>query len=57
MKTLLFCNNCGKQGHMFHMCKQPIISNGLIAFKRETQKNIDSNSSGTLDKQLKYLMS
>mgnify|MGYP003326939511 CR=1 FL=1 len=27
------CNNCGKQGHMFHQCKLPITSYGLIAFR------------------------
>jgi 8-oxo-dGTP pyrophosphatase MutT (NUDIX family) len=25
------CNNCGKQGHMFHQCKLPITSYGIIA--------------------------
>lgn len=24
------CNNCGKQGHLFNQCKQPIISYGVI---------------------------
>jgi 8-oxo-dGTP pyrophosphatase MutT (NUDIX family) len=27
------CNNCGKQGHLFHQCKLPIISYGIILFK------------------------
>jgi ADP-ribose pyrophosphatase YjhB (NUDIX family) len=27
------CNNCGKFGHMFHQCKQPITSLGIIAFR------------------------
>ena len=27
------CNNCGKQGHLFHQCKLPITSNGIIAFR------------------------
>ena len=26
------CNNCGKQGHIFHQCKIPITSYGIIAF-------------------------
>ena len=37
MKTsrkIYFCNNCGKQGHTFNQCKKPIISNGVISFKR-----------------------
>jgi len=27
------CNNCGKQGHLFHQCKIPITSYGIIAFR------------------------
>ena len=27
------CNNCGKPGHLFHQCKLPIISYGIIAFR------------------------
>lgn len=38
-----FCNNCGKYGHVFHQCKQPITSLGIIAFR--------SSSNG-----LEYLM-
>jgi 8-oxo-dGTP pyrophosphatase MutT (NUDIX family) len=26
------CNNCGKQGHLFHQCKLPITSYGIILF-------------------------
>jgi ADP-ribose pyrophosphatase YjhB (NUDIX family) len=35
-----YCNNCGKTGHLFHQCKSPIISYGIIAFREnpETQK-------------------
>ena len=33
-KRNMFCNNCGKNGHVMHACKNPIISNGIIAFKR-----------------------
>ena len=33
-KTYHFCNNCGKQGHMFNSCKLPIISLGIIAFRK-----------------------
>jgi 8-oxo-dGTP pyrophosphatase MutT (NUDIX family) len=32
-KNTNVCNNCGKQGHMFHQCKLPITSYGIIAFK------------------------
>jgi 8-oxo-dGTP pyrophosphatase MutT (NUDIX family) len=29
-----YCNNCGKQGHMYHQCKMPIISIGTIVFRQ-----------------------
>lgn len=32
-KNTNICNNCGKLGHMFHQCKLPITSYGIIAFK------------------------
>ena len=32
-KKFQFCNNCGKTGHMFHRCKKPITSIGIIVFK------------------------
>lgn len=34
MKKYNFCNNCGRQGHLYHQCKNPIISSGIIAFKK-----------------------
>jgi 8-oxo-dGTP pyrophosphatase MutT (NUDIX family) len=36
--TTILCNNCGKQGHLFHQCKLPITSYGIILFR----KNEDS---------------
>uniref|UniRef100_A0A6C0E235 Nudix hydrolase domain-containing protein n=1 Tax=viral metagenome TaxID=1070528 RepID=A0A6C0E235_9ZZZZ len=30
------CNNCGKQGHLFHQCKIPITSYGIIVFRSST---------------------
>jgi 8-oxo-dGTP pyrophosphatase MutT (NUDIX family) len=32
-KNTTICNNCGKQGHMFHQCKLPITSYGIILFR------------------------
>lgn len=29
----LFCNNCGKYGHIFNICKMPITSIGVICFR------------------------
>ena len=31
-KHYKFCMNCGKNGHSFHNCSKPIMSNGIIAF-------------------------
>ena len=42
MKEYNFCNNCGKHGHLFHQCKNPITSIGIIVFNNK--------------KDLKYLM-
>ena len=41
-----YCNNCGKAGHIFHQCKMPITSIGIIVFRQ----NIEDNN------QLQYLM-
>jgi 8-oxo-dGTP pyrophosphatase MutT (NUDIX family) len=32
-----YCNNCGKTGHLFHQCKLPIISYGIIAFRENPE--------------------
>jgi 8-oxo-dGTP pyrophosphatase MutT (NUDIX family) len=32
-----FCNNCGKTGHLFQNCKKPIISTGIINFKKDNE--------------------
>jgi 8-oxo-dGTP pyrophosphatase MutT (NUDIX family) len=37
------CNNCGKYGHLFHQCKLPITSYGIILFR-------------TINKKRQYLM-
>ncbi len=31
-----YCGNCGKIGHLFHQCKLPIMSMGIIAFTIDT---------------------
>ncbi len=41
MKAYHFCNNCGKSGHLFHQCKQPIISLGIILFRYNAENNIE----------------
>ena len=38
MKNFNFCNNCGKLGHLFHQCKMPITSIGIIAYRINNNK-------------------
>ena len=33
-KKHTFCNNCGKLGHLFHQCKIPITSIGVIVIRK-----------------------
>jgi 8-oxo-dGTP pyrophosphatase MutT (NUDIX family) len=35
------CNNCGKSGHLFHQCKIPITSIGIIAFRYNEKREIE----------------
>ena len=36
MQNSYYCNNCGKSGHVFHQCKAPITSFGIIAVGEPT---------------------
>ena len=36
----VYCNNCGKKGHMFYNCCLPITSNGVIAFRKNPETNL-----------------
>jgi len=49
-----FCNNCGKLGHNYQLCKMPITSIGFIAFTNNHNKIID-NVEGNKNK-FKFLM-
>lgn len=33
------CNNCGVQGHLFYKCKKPIMSFGIICYRKNITKN------------------
>ena len=35
-----FCNNCGLRGHLFHQCKLPITSIGLLVFHKNSNNEI-----------------
>tara|TARA_B100000965_G_scaffold81362_1_gene65063 strand:+ start:2385 stop:3188 length:804 start_codon:yes stop_codon:yes gene_type:complete len=39
-KKNTYCNNCGRVGHLFHQCKIPITSLGVIAF-RKNKENVE----------------
>ena len=36
----VYCNNCGKKGHMFYNCCLPITSNGIVAFRKNPETNL-----------------
>ena len=33
MQNENYCNNCGKNGHVYHQCKLPITSIGIVVFR------------------------
>ena len=33
MQNDIYCNNCGKNGHLYHQCKLPLTSIGIVAFR------------------------
>ena len=33
-----FCTNCGKIGHLYHSCKKPITSLGVICFRKNKNR-------------------
>lgn len=37
MNKTNICNNCGKYGHLFHQCKIPITSYGIILFRSSSR--------------------
>ena len=36
-----YCNNCGKTGHHYHDCKNPITSLGIILFRKNNNNKYD----------------
>ena len=38
MSSYDFCNNCGKSGHLYHQCKKPITSTGIVLFRKNKTK-------------------
>jgi 8-oxo-dGTP pyrophosphatase MutT (NUDIX family) len=40
IKQPIFCNNCGKYGHFFYQCNNPITSIGIIAFRYPSKPSV-----------------
>lgn len=40
-KGNIFCNNCGKMGHYYSNCGKPIISNGIISFRKNSKNEFE----------------
>ena len=36
-----FCTNCGKNGHLYHSCKKPITSSGIICFRKNKDNKFE----------------
>jgi len=49
-----YCNNCGKYGHAFKKCKEPITSYGLICFR--LKNNILSDQKQINNDNIEYLL-
>ncbi len=43
MKSFNFCNNCGKSGHIFQSCNEPITSVGVIVYRNSENTNNDES--------------
>lgn len=55
-KKKIFCNNCGKYGHVFSLCKEPITSLGIINFKCEKFNDLFINKYGEFIKNSKDII-
>ena len=56
-----YCNNCGKNGHLYSNCSVPITSMGVIAFRTSSHNNdngveCDDNDDINKNKEYEYLM-
>lgn len=47
------CNNCGKQGHLFHQCKLPITSYGILLYRERDKREGGSSND---DDRFEFLM-
>lgn len=51
-----FCNNCGRNGHIFQQCKQPITSIGIIAFRYNSNNVSIPNAQVNPEDKYEFLM-
>lgn len=42
-KKTIYCGNCGKRGHTYRYCREPVISIGILLFYDEHCKSTDYN--------------
>jgi len=49
----IYCNNCGKKGHVYKMCIEPVISNGIICINRGES---EGSNTALASKERKYLI-
>lgn len=54
----IYCNNCGKETHIFKQCPEPITSYGLVCIHINRKRNIKGrkNILKSIDENIKYLM-
>ena len=36
-----YCRNCGNHGHLYHECKNPILSYGIIIYHKDKDDKIE----------------
>ena len=56
--SISYCNNCGKNGHLYSNCSVPITSIGVIAFRKssEYEKCEEENKEDECENKYEYLM-
>jgi 8-oxo-dGTP pyrophosphatase MutT (NUDIX family) len=48
IKTI-YCTNCGRYGHEYNYCREPVISVGIILVKLDNKVNIDNTNNITVN--------
>jgi len=53
-KRTFCCVNCGKEGHVYKQCTEPITSFGIIAMRRKPSGNVDRSACSSQDQQQQH---